>query len=84
MNVPAALPTTDIATILIRIGLIIICAFLVSRLAAIAIGRIERVIRAGTQGFAIEREKRAKTVGQILRSVTWIVLVLVASLMAIR
>jgi moderate conductance mechanosensitive channel len=84
MNAPAALPTTDIATILIRIGLIIICAFLVSRLAAIAIGRIERAIRAGTQGFAIEREKRAKTVGQILRSVTWIVLVLVASLMAIR
>jgi len=84
MNAPAALPTTDIATILIRIGLIIICAFLVSRLAALAIGRIERAIRAGTQGFAIEREKRAKTVGQILRSVAWIVLVLVASLMAIR
>lgn len=81
---PAALPTTDIATILIRIGLIIICAFLVSRLAAIAIGRIERAIRAGTQGFAIEREKRAKTLGQILRSVTWIALVLVTSLMAIR
>jgi moderate conductance mechanosensitive channel len=84
MNAPVALPATDIATILIRIGLIIICAFLVSRLAAIATGRIERAIRAGTQGFAIEREKRAKTVGQILRSVTWIVLVLVASLMAIR
>jgi small conductance mechanosensitive channel len=84
MNVPAALPPTDIATVLIRIGLIIICAFLFSRLAAIAIGRIERAIRAGTQGFAIEREKRAKTLGQILRSVTWIVLVLVASLMAIR
>ncbi|TMQ52859.1 MAG: mechanosensitive ion channel [Candidatus Eisenbacteria bacterium] len=84
MNVPAALPTTDIVTILIRIGLIIISAFLFSRLAAIAIGRIERAIRAGTQGFAIEREKRAKTLGQILRSVTWLVLVLVASLMAIR
>ncbi len=84
MNVPAALPTTDIVTILIRIGLIIISAFLFSRLAAIAIGRIERAIRAGTQGFAIEREKRAKTLGQILRSLTWLVLVLVASLMAIR
>jgi len=81
---PAALPTTDIVTTLIRIGLILVSAFLVSRLAALAIGRIETAIRAGTQGFAIEREKRAKTLGQILRSVTWLVLVLVASLMAIR
>ncbi|TMQ58330.1 MAG: mechanosensitive ion channel [Candidatus Eisenbacteria bacterium] len=81
---PLALPTPDLVTALVRIGLILLCAFLFSRLAFLAIGRIEQAIRAGTQGFPIEREKRAKTLGQILRSVTWIAIVVVASLMAVR
>ncbi len=74
----------DPLTVLIRIGLILVSAFLVSRVAVILIGRIERAIRASTRGIAIEREKRAQTIGQVLRSLSWVVILVVAALMAIR
>jgi len=35
-------------------------------------------------GFAIEREKRAATLGKMLRRASWIVIAIVTSLMAMR
>jgi small-conductance mechanosensitive channel len=75
---------TDPVTTLIRVGLIVLCAFLLSRVALVLISRFERAIRAGARGVAIEREKRAQTLGQVLRSVSWILIVVVASLMSLR
>jgi small conductance mechanosensitive channel len=74
----------DTVALLIKIGLILGCAFLFSRVAAVLIGRIERAIRDDARGLAIEREKRAKTLGQVLRSASWILIVVVAALMAVR
>ncbi len=80
----AGTQATDLVTVLIRVGLIIVSAFLMSRIARAIIGRIEAAIRAGTQGFAIEREKRAKTLGKMLRNASWMVIVVVSLLMGLR
>ena len=77
-------PATSLASMAIRIGLIVLSAFLLSRVARILVGRIETAIRSGNQGFAIEREKRAKTLGKMLRSASWTVIVIVTLLMAMR
>ncbi|HXF59045.1 MAG TPA: mechanosensitive ion channel family protein [Candidatus Saccharimonadales bacterium] len=81
---PAGTPASTLATALIRVGLIILSAFLMSRIARLLIGRIEKAIRAGTQGFAIEREKRANTLGKMLRNASWIVIIVVTLLMGLR
>jgi small conductance mechanosensitive channel len=85
MNItPAGSRDTDLVTALIRVGLIVLSAFLMSRIARALIGRIEAAIRAGTQGFAIEREKRAVTLGKMLRNASWVLIVVVSLLMALR
>ena len=84
MKIPLGAPATDLASALIRVGLIVLSAFLMSRIARILVGRIESAIRAGNQGFPIEREKRAITLGKMLRTVSWILIVIVSSLMAMR
>jgi small conductance mechanosensitive channel len=85
MNItPAGPHETDLVTALIRVGLIVLAAFLMSRIARALVGRIEAAIRAGTQGFAIEREKRAVTLGKMLRKATWVLIVVVSLLMALR
>jgi len=81
---PAGTTATTLATAAIRVGLIIVSAFLMWRIARILVGRIETAIRAGTEGFAIEREKRAATLGKMLRRASWIVIAIVTSLMAMR
>jgi small conductance mechanosensitive channel len=81
---PAGTPASTLATALIRVGLIILSAFLMSRIARLLIGRIEKAIRSGTQGFAIEREKRANTLGKMLRNASWIVIIVVTLLMGLR
>jgi len=81
---PAGTPAAGLVTALIRVGLIIVSAFLMSRVARAVIGRVEAAIRAGTQGFAIEREKRANTLGKMLRNASWLVIVVVSLLMGLR
>jgi len=81
---PAGTPAAGLVTALIRVGLIIVSAFFMSRIARAVIGRIETAIRAGTEGFAIEREKRAKTLGKMLRNASWLVIVVVSLLMGLR
>jgi moderate conductance mechanosensitive channel len=84
VNVTTPGTPVTLATALIRVGLIVVSAFLLTRLAALLVRRIESAIRAGNQGFPSEREKRATTLGKILRSATWIVVVIVTSLMIVR
>jgi small conductance mechanosensitive channel len=85
MNItPAGSRETDLVTALIRVGLIVLSAFLMSRIARALVARIETAIRAGTQGFAIEREKRAVTLGKMLRNASWVLIVAVSLLMALR
>jgi small conductance mechanosensitive channel len=81
---PAGSASTELGTALIRIGLIVVSAFLMSRIARALIGRIEAAIRSGAQGFAIEREKRAATLGKMLRNASWVVIVIVTLLMGLR
>jgi small conductance mechanosensitive channel len=80
---PAGAPT-DLVTALIRVALIALSAFIMSRIAKVLIGRIELAIRSGTQGFAIEREKRANTLGKMLRNASWFLIVVVSVLMTLR
>ncbi len=80
---PGSTPS-DLVAVLIRLGLIVLSAFLLSRIARAVIGRVESAIRAGTQGFAIEREKRATTLGKMLRNASWVVIVVVSLLMGLR
>ena len=81
---PAGTSASTLLTGLIRVGLIVLSAFLMSRIARTLIGRVAKAITAGTQGFAIEREKRATTLGKMLRNASWIVIVVVSLLMALR
>jgi small conductance mechanosensitive channel len=81
---PAGTSASTLVTGLIRVGLIVLSAFLMSRIARVLIGRVEKAIKAGTQGFAIEREKRANTLGKMLRNASWLVIVVVSLLMALR
>jgi small conductance mechanosensitive channel len=81
---PAGTAASTLVTGLIRVGLIVLSAFLMSRIARALIGRVEKAIKAGTQGFAIEREKRANTLGKMLRNASWIVIIVVSLLMALR
>ena len=81
---PAGTEATTLVTALIRVGLIVLSAFLMSRIARVLIGRMERAIKQSPHGIAIEREKRANTLGQVLRNASWIVIIVVSLLMALR
>jgi small-conductance mechanosensitive channel len=81
---PAGTEATTLVTALIRVGLIVVSAFLMSRIARVLIGRVERAIKQSPHGIAIEREKRATTLGQVLRNASWIVIIVVSLLMALR
>ncbi len=84
-----SLPSTheiafDVVSLVVKLGLVFACAFLASRVAAVLIGRIERAIRSEAKGEQVERDKRAKTLGQVLRSASWMLIVVVSALMVVR
>lgn len=82
------LPTTEqafsVATLVVRLGLVMLAAMISVRIAYLLIGRIERAIRNEARSTETAREKRAKTVGSVLRSVTRGLIVLIAFLMGAR
>lgn len=51
----------------LRIGLIVVAAFVLTRVAQAAIGRMERLVEDDDPASMSEREKRARTLGRILR-----------------
>jgi moderate conductance mechanosensitive channel len=69
-----------------RIVLIIIGAFLVLKIFYIIIGRIEKLIAGREREFiaAIETEKRLKTLGNLLRRVALIFVLLISIMMILR
>ena len=71
-------------TLLIRLGLVVLGAFIVIRLLYIVIGRIERAIRTEGRGSEGARERRAKTLGTVLRDLARGVIVVIAALMGAR
>jgi small conductance mechanosensitive channel len=69
-----------------RIVLIIIGAFLVQKFSYIIIGRIEKLIASREREFiaAIETEKRLNTLGNLLRKVVLIVVLLTSIMMILK
>jgi small-conductance mechanosensitive channel len=82
------LPTTEqafsVATLVVRLGLVALAAIIAVRIGYVLIGRIERAIRNEAESTETAREKRAKTVGSVLRSVTRGLIILIAFLMGAR
>jgi small-conductance mechanosensitive channel len=82
------LPTTEqafsVATLVVRLGLVALAAMIGVRVAYLLIGRIERAIRNESRSTESAREKRANTVGTVLRSPTRGLIILIAFLMGAR
>jgi small conductance mechanosensitive channel len=72
------------ATLAIKIGLIALGALILIRVAGILVQRLERAIRVAGRGDEISREKRARTLGGIVRGVARLAIIVVALMMAVR
>jgi small-conductance mechanosensitive channel len=70
--------------ILVRIGIIIVATLLTVRLVYLLIGRIERAIRTEAKGTELAREKRARTIGGVLRGFTRGIIIVIGILMCVR
>ncbi|HEX9831173.1 MAG TPA: mechanosensitive ion channel family protein, partial [Thermodesulfobacteriota bacterium] len=70
----------------IRITVIFIGAFVILKLVSILIGRLEKLVLKEDGDFvsAIETEKRVKTIGNLLRTVASIAVLLIALMMILR
>lgn len=68
----------------LRVLLIAAVAFAVVRTVGVAVKRFEHDVNFGTDLDAIERAKRARTLGTVLTSVTTTLMVVVATLMILR
>ena len=74
----------SIATLAVRLGLVALATFVSVRITYLLIGRIEHAIRDEARGAEAAREKRAKTIGSVLRSVSRGLIVLIGVLMAVH
>jgi small-conductance mechanosensitive channel len=79
-----AVGAVDTVALLLSLGILVLGTILVLRVSGILIGRVERAIRLGTQGEEDAREKRARTIGGVLRGVARSVILVVAALMGVR
>lgn len=68
----------------LRVLLVAAVAFAVVRVVAVGVKRFEHDINFGTGLDALERAKRARTLGSVLTSVTTVVVLLIAALMILR
>jgi moderate conductance mechanosensitive channel len=68
----------------LRILLISAVAYAVIRVVAVGVSRFEHDLNLGTGLDALERAKRAKTLGSVLTSLTTVLVLLVAALMILR
>ncbi len=74
----------NFVTILIRVGLVILGAMIIGRVASLLIGKLEDAVREDKTGDELSREKRARTIGDVLRRTTRGALVTVTALIALR
>ena len=86
MNPPVGVPveTVTLVGVLIRVGILALGTVITLRVATLVIRRVEGAIRAEAKGTESEREKRARTVGQVLRSVSRGLILVIAALMGAR
>jgi small conductance mechanosensitive channel len=68
----------------LRVLLICAVAYAIIRMVGISVARFEHEISAGTGLDALERAKRARTLGAVLTSATTVVVLLMAVLMILR
>ena len=68
----------------LKILLIVIVAFAVMRFVAVGVKRFEHDVNFGTGLDAMERAKRARTLGSVLTNTTTVVVLLVATLMILQ
>lgn len=74
----------DLFALLVRLGIVAAGTLIAVRIASILIGRIERAIHAEAKGTEEARDKRAKTIGEVLRGLTRGLIVLIGILMGAR
>lgn len=83
--VPNALEAYSFVTLAIKIGLILIGAIIVIRVCSIIVSRMEaRVLRRYPSDEDASHERRARTLGGVLRRVSRAVIIVVALMMAVR
>ena len=68
----------------LKVLLILIVAFAVVRAVAVGVKRFEHDVNFGTGLDAMERAKRARTLGSVLTNITTFVVLIVAALMILR
>ncbi len=81
---PATEQAFSVATLLVRIGLVAAGTFVALQVVHLLIKRIERAIRDEARGTESSREKRAKTVGEVLRGFTRGAIIVIGILMGAR
>jgi small conductance mechanosensitive channel len=80
----APVAAVDTVALLISIGVLVLMTVLALRLSGILIGRMEDAIRRGPGGEPEARDKRARTLGGVLRGAARALILVVAALMAVR
>ena len=84
-TIPAPLPgAADIIVLSIRLGVIVLGTVLVLRVAGALVSRLEETIRQRSVGEEAARDKRARTIGGVLRGGARSLVFVVAALMAVR
>jgi len=68
----------------LRVLLIAVVAFALVRAVAVSVKRFEHDINFGTDLDALERAKRARTLGNVLMNITTVIVLLIATLMILR
>jgi moderate conductance mechanosensitive channel len=82
---PLAVPAeTYNLTTLIRLGLIVLSTLLLLRIASVLIRKVERAVRDESRAHSSAREKRAVTIGAVLRGVTRTIILVIGGLMVAR
>ena len=80
----AEVGAADVIVLSIRLGVIVLGTILVLRVAGALVSRLERTIRERSVGEEAAREKRARTIGGVLRGGARSLVFVVGALMAVR
>ncbi len=80
----AEVGAADIIVLSIRLGVIVLGTVLVLRVAGALVSRLEETIRQRSVGEEAARDKRARTIGGVLRGGARSLVFVVAALMAVR
>jgi len=76
--------TADVIALAVRLGVIVLGTILVLRVAGALVSRLEQTIRERSVGEEAARDKRARTIGGVLRGGARSLVFVVAALMAVR